>query len=213
MRVPLTGRMLLRLFVPRRDHEYVAGDLHEEYARLVLPALGEAAARRWYVRQALRSVWPFLLLRLRRGELSGDVLGAQLLVVVPLIVLHALWTFVLSQVPLRASVLAPGFEVASVAALGVCALLSGAARELGASAARAAVPGLVFSVAVLAVAVLVSPLFRLFVPPAHVIAAFPLGVLAGSWLAVAARRVAAVRVVPLASGRPRALAAVLRRSA
>ncbi len=111
---PLIGRLLLRAIVPRADYEYVAGDLLEEFHLIMLPSLGMAGARRWYWSQALRSALPFLLLRLRRGALASDLFFAQLAVVVPMALLHLLWTFVLSQVPLRASSIVPAFVIASM---------------------------------------------------------------------------------------------------
>lgn len=127
---PLIGRMLLRVIVPRADHEYIAGDLLEEFRLHMVPALGDSGARRWYLRQALRSACPFLLLRLRRGTIACDLLCAQLAVAAPLASLHLLWMFVLSQVPLRAANITHGYAVASMVCLVLIVAGSGFAHAI-----------------------------------------------------------------------------------
>jgi len=57
---PSWAEEILALVVPH-DVESVTGDLLEEYRDRIVPQLGEAAARRWYVRQVmgfvLRGTW------------------------------------------------------------------------------------------------------------------------------------------------------------
>ena len=48
---PWTSRALLRLSVPRRQYEFIAGDLEESYRDLV-EREGVRRAREWYRRQA-----------------------------------------------------------------------------------------------------------------------------------------------------------------
>lgn len=118
---PFVGRVLLRAVVPASHREYVAGDLLEEFRTTKAEQLGPAGASRWYVWQAVRSVWPFVLLRLRRGEFVAELAGAQLLVVGTLFALEAVWGLVLGQVPLRAAVIAPGLQITSLVASGLAA--------------------------------------------------------------------------------------------
>jgi len=55
MRPPALAQALVAAAAPTSDYEMVAGDLHEEYLR-VLNARGATAADRWYWAQALRSI-------------------------------------------------------------------------------------------------------------------------------------------------------------
>jgi putative ABC transport system permease protein len=54
-RPPQIAERLLALSLDTEHREAVLGDLEEEYARFVLPALGSARARIWYWRQVLMS--------------------------------------------------------------------------------------------------------------------------------------------------------------
>jgi len=120
-RPPFLGRVLLRTVVPASHLEFVAGDLLEEFHTTKAEQLGPADASRWYVWQAVRSAWPFMLLRLRRGEFMAEFAVAQLLLVVTLSALEALWGLVLGQVPLRAAVMAPGLLMTSLVVSGLMA--------------------------------------------------------------------------------------------
>lgn len=120
-RPPFVGRALLRVLVPGSHHEYVAGDLLEEFRTTKAAELGPGGASRWYVSQAVRSAWPFMLLRLRRGEFVAEFAGALLLVIGTLVAIEAVWGFVLGQVPLRAAVIAPGLQITSLAVSGLAA--------------------------------------------------------------------------------------------
>lgn len=183
---------MLRLFVPAADHEVVSGDLLEELATTKLAALGDAGARRWYVSQAARSAAPFLLLRLRRGELIAELGVAQLLVLGVLIALDGFWGMVLSQVPLRAAEIGPGWGATSVAGASVLAAAAayahGAAARSGEAeggrwgrrASPIALSGFVV-LAVLALDPLLAP--RHYVSPAALTAALSMGALVGCCLA------------------------------
>jgi len=102
---PRLGRALLWLALPGPEREVVAGDLHEEFATVVLPRRGAWRAHGWYWHQVLRSIAPLLVLRWqRRGRppLLAAGAAALLAAVPPLLAAEALRRFVLSQVPLRA---------------------------------------------------------------------------------------------------------------
>lgn len=188
---PLVGRVLLRLFVPGPDHEYVAGDLLEELRSWKEGQLGRAGARRWYLLQTVRSAGPFLILRLRRGEWSREFALACLLVPSALLGMDAFWGLVLTGVPLRAEAIAPEYVAASGVASTVWAgaLAWSLARwpaGPGGTGARAANPSLVaLGVFVLCIGVMVSWALGSgrFVPPWMLIAGLCLGTLAGGCLA------------------------------
>lgn len=93
-----------------------------------------AAARRWLLRQTLRSLAPFLLMRCRRAAFLRPLLVAELLFVLPAVLLDRLWAFALSQVPLRADALADGQLVLNVGLLAAFSALAGWA-DAGARAA------------------------------------------------------------------------------
>jgi hypothetical protein len=59
MRPPILARALVAAAAPASDYEIIAGDLHEEYLRIV-HARGTTTANRWYWGQALLSI-PSLL--------------------------------------------------------------------------------------------------------------------------------------------------------
>lgn len=133
---PRLAELLMRLIVPERDQELVAGDLLEEFRLRCneIPDIG--AARRWYFRQALTSVWPFILMRCRRGEAVSALACVLILFAGPVILLCHFWAFALAQVPLRAAVPAPEYQAASGLCILLLAVLTGCAhgawnREMG----------------------------------------------------------------------------------
>jgi hypothetical protein len=97
-RPPVLATFLLRL-APREYRDYLVGDLLEEYRR-------RGGSQQWYWRQVAHSLPELAALRARHSTLLRSaseplavalVSGAWLLVAG-----HALWTFVLSQIPLKA---------------------------------------------------------------------------------------------------------------
>ena len=94
IRPPALATMLLAL-APREYRAYVAGDLAEEFAR-------QGNSRRWYWKQVTRSLPSLLALRARRSDWDEAV--TVILVTGGWLVVgwHFLWSFVLSQVPLKA---------------------------------------------------------------------------------------------------------------
>ena len=71
---PRVARRLLRALLPADEHDYVVGDIDEEYHSVRLPLLGQRSARRWYWGQALRSV-----ISVRRGSGRTDLKGQHML--------------------------------------------------------------------------------------------------------------------------------------
>ena len=54
--LPKQAEMLLHFGLPKRDREYMIGDLEEEFHSIILPKYGPRVAARWYWWQAVRSV-------------------------------------------------------------------------------------------------------------------------------------------------------------
>lgn len=54
---PRWARWLARRVIDPAHREWVVGDLDEEYARFILPRVGEGRARLWYLSQAVRSAY------------------------------------------------------------------------------------------------------------------------------------------------------------
>jgi hypothetical protein len=181
---PLLGRVLLRAVLSPTDHEHVVGDLTEEYLCLRDGGVDSQTARRWYLRQVVRSLLPLLMLRLQRGSTARALLTSQLLVLAPVWMLDLLWRSVLSQVPLRAGQLAPEFSIASAAVLAVLAAAAGATAVRSSTSPAALPVGLALCTA-LSGAVAVSALdVRLFIAPALLLALLPAAVLAGGALSL-----------------------------
>ena len=67
MTPPRLPRRLLRALLPDAHRDLVLGDLDEEFDRYVSRSRSRVRARFWYWRQAIRSVWPALRLRVRGG--------------------------------------------------------------------------------------------------------------------------------------------------
>jgi hypothetical protein len=77
------------------DWEHIAGDLTEEYALYVRPERGRWRAAWWLGRQMLRSIGPMFFDR-------ETVATALLFFLLPMTLVDALWTYILSHVPLKA---------------------------------------------------------------------------------------------------------------
>ncbi len=100
-------------------------DLEEEFAAHILASHGPRRARRWYWRQALRSVPALCLMEVRSGNWQLALLASLLAAIVPTALLDVLWSLLLSQIPLKAG-LARGADFAALS-LGLMAVLGLAA--------------------------------------------------------------------------------------
>src|SRR5262249_16881971 len=54
--VPANAELLLSLFLAKTDRLVIRDDLEEEFRTQILPRLGAKRARRWYWRQATRTI-------------------------------------------------------------------------------------------------------------------------------------------------------------
>jgi hypothetical protein len=125
MTPPAWARFLLWAVAGENEAEFVAGDLHEEFL-LLCASRGRPAGARWYGRQVLRSAATLLGLRFRSGEAAHLVAAALVAVAMPLLLLDRLWSFVYSHIPLKDGLeRAPGFWVANVLCVCVCAAVCG----------------------------------------------------------------------------------------
>jgi putative ABC transport system permease protein len=62
-RTPRLAEACLRRLLPAEDAEVIAGDLEETFTSDIAPRRGVRAARRWYWRQAISTVWAFFVRR------------------------------------------------------------------------------------------------------------------------------------------------------
>jgi hypothetical protein len=96
-RPPRLAAFLLRL-APRDYRDYLAGDLHEEFVR-------RGGSAPWYWQQVARSLPGLVVLRARHSLLPRSSQPLAVILVTcawMLVAWYALWSFVLSQVPLKA---------------------------------------------------------------------------------------------------------------
>ncbi len=77
MRPPTLAQALVAAAAPESDYEIVAGDLHEEYLRIMYLS-GAKAANRWYWAQAVLSI-PSLLSYSRSNESALRRIGVALI--------------------------------------------------------------------------------------------------------------------------------------
>ena len=139
MNPPRFARALLFATAGAVDAEFLAGDLEEEF-RLICECRGRSAGKRWYTRQVILSIAPLTALRVRSGELTAVTLRAAFGVIAPLLLLDRLWSFVYSQIPLKAGVeRAPEYLALNVLCLAAGAALSEVRPVVAAAAAGAAV--------------------------------------------------------------------------
>lgn len=73
-RPPRNYELLLHLFLPRDQCEFIVGDLEERYHKIVA-RLEVRRARWWYRKQVFTSLWPLFRAALRRLK-TGLVVGA-----------------------------------------------------------------------------------------------------------------------------------------
>src|SRR3954453_21344540 len=123
---PRPARWLLWVACPAADFDDVAGELNAEYFAYVLPERGARKARRWYWRQALRSVGALTTMGLRRTDWECGLLAVLLAGAGPALVMEAWWSWVLSLVPLKADIVRGGdYVLASVALTAALSFLAG----------------------------------------------------------------------------------------
>jgi hypothetical protein len=88
MTPPVLAQALVTAAAPPSDYESVAGDLHEEYVRLLRVA-GARAANRWYWSQALRSIPSLLSYSRAQRSITGSLAVAAIALGVLLAMLFA----------------------------------------------------------------------------------------------------------------------------
>lgn len=67
LRHPVWAEYLLYLLLSKAERDAVAGDLIEEFRGTIVPKFGPRAARFWFVKQVLSSIWPVLKQRVLRA--------------------------------------------------------------------------------------------------------------------------------------------------
>jgi len=87
LRPPAFAQALLAAVAPAHDYEIVAGDLHEEYLR-ILHSSGANAANRWYWAQTLLSI-PSLLSYSRSNKSALRHIGVALIALAVLLAMFA----------------------------------------------------------------------------------------------------------------------------
>jgi hypothetical protein len=88
------------------DREAIAGDLRQEFIDAIVPACGARLAKLWYLGQVMRSMAPLFFRSWQRASLtraSTALVAAAAAAMIPAAALLSLRSFVLSQVPLKAS--------------------------------------------------------------------------------------------------------------
>ena len=114
---PRLALWLLSTVLALNDRDAILGDLIEEF---------EMQSSAWFWLQTLRSIGPTLAGRWRQGELQETILLPVLLVMLPFRALDLLWTYILSNVPLRTAADRPlGFLLISLAIAGAGSLIAG----------------------------------------------------------------------------------------
>jgi hypothetical protein len=73
---PKFADYLLYFFLSKHDRENIPGDLAEEYETIILPDFGLRAAKVWYWKQVICSIWPIVAPRLKRLAGIGGVAHA-----------------------------------------------------------------------------------------------------------------------------------------
>jgi hypothetical protein len=97
MRPPIAAEWLVRVCCPRRDRPFILGDLEAEYEL-------RGGSDRWYWRQAVRSAGALIVMGARRGDWEYALLAVMLATAAPAVLMEAWWSFLLSQVPLKAGI-------------------------------------------------------------------------------------------------------------
>jgi hypothetical protein len=119
-RPPALAAWLVRAACPPRDLPYVLGDLNAEFELRGGPV-------RWYWRQALLSAGELAMMGMRRSDWEYALLAVFLASAAPAVLMEAWWSFLLSQVPLKADAMRHGdFAAISLALTAVLSLCAGA---------------------------------------------------------------------------------------
>jgi hypothetical protein len=103
---PRLSAWLLEAALTASDRDAVAGDLWEEFTEHMVPRRGVRMARWWYRWQVARSLGPLFSRSWERASLaraSAAVISAAVAGTVPATALILLRSFVLQQVPLKAT--------------------------------------------------------------------------------------------------------------
>ena len=106
MAPPRLSAWLLEATLAASDRDAVTGDLWEEFNRHVVPRRGVRLARWWYRWQVARSLAPLLVRSWEKASVARAaiaLIGAAVASTLPASALILLRTFVLQQVPLKAT--------------------------------------------------------------------------------------------------------------
>ncbi len=129
MAPPRLSAWLLEATLAASDRDAVTGDLWEEFNLHVVPRHGVLMARWWYRWQVARSLAPLFFRSWEKASVvrvTAAVMGAAIAGMVPASALILLRTFVLQQVPLKATAEPSLTFVVSLATVvvvtGVCGL-------------------------------------------------------------------------------------------
>lgn len=126
-RPPQLAAWVLRAACPARDLPFVLGDLEAEYEQYVSRERGGRQARRWFWSQALRSAGAMAMTGLRRAEWEYTLLAILVAAAGPAVVMEGFWSYLLSQVPLKADIVrGVDFVQVSLALTAALSLLAGA---------------------------------------------------------------------------------------
>jgi hypothetical protein len=135
---PRLAAWLLEAILAASDCDAVAGDLWEEFNTHVVPRRGVVTARWWYRWQVARSLAPLFFRSWEKAPLAraaGALIAAATAGTVPATALILLRSFVLQQVPLKATAEPSLAFIVTLAVVVVCAGVGGlavAGRVLGA---------------------------------------------------------------------------------
>ncbi len=137
MTPPRLAAWLLEATLAASDRDAVAGDLWEEFNTHVVPRRGVVTARWWYRWQVARSLAPLFFRSWEKASLAraAGALIAAAASTVPATALILLRSFVLQQVPLKATAEPSLAFIVTLAVVVVCAGIAGVAaagRILGA---------------------------------------------------------------------------------
>lgn len=92
---PRLAVLLLSWAAPRAYRDCLTGDLNEEFAC-------HSRSRQWYWRQVARSLPQLIGLRMRQTQWEQPAAVIVMAAAWMLVAWHFVWSFVLSQVPLKA---------------------------------------------------------------------------------------------------------------